>query len=533
MENQVSMFDHDSWCGKTSPAHSVVQAVKISAPSSKKLPKLPTRPPLFLDLRGGWTGAGCIMGDGWSIAWRVLDAQFWGVPQRRRRIALVADFGGSTAPEILFERPGETGDTAQSRTQRKETSGTAKDGVECIPINLQIATRHNALGEGTGMEIGEERQSAYTLQANHSHGVEVGMNQNASGEVRTSDKAYSLSTNSNPSGRNAPLCIQGSMIGRADKNGPQGDGINEDVSFTLNATDRHAVAAFDERQITSPENRSSVDTENPCPSLNTRGSMSVLYPDIARSLTARADSSPCVDRGQNVVVVKTAQTGSNGANVSEGDVAYTLDGANDQTVAINIDENTNTFVEKAGTLQAHSGGGAKNYVSTFSYQALGQYEQNEVCASLRARNDTSSETLVYSRQSIGEYKQNNATGTLDASNDIINKNLIQENFVIRRLTPLECTRLQGYPDDWLDIGGASDTQKYTALGNSIALPPWRYVCRRVCEQIGRRATLGSLFDGIGGFPLIWEEINGKGSAVWGSEINPFCIRVTKERFGEG
>ncbi len=53
-----------------------------------------------------WTKSGCIMGDGWSIAWRVLDAQFWGVPQRRRRIALVADFRGISAPEILFVRRG-------------------------------------------------------------------------------------------------------------------------------------------------------------------------------------------------------------------------------------------------------------------------------------------------------------------------------------------------------------------------------------------------------------------------------------------
>jgi DNA (cytosine-5)-methyltransferase 1 len=56
--------------------------------------------------KGKWTNAGAVMGDGWSIAWRVFDAQFWGVPQRRRRIALVADFGGRTAPEILFERKG-------------------------------------------------------------------------------------------------------------------------------------------------------------------------------------------------------------------------------------------------------------------------------------------------------------------------------------------------------------------------------------------------------------------------------------------
>jgi DNA (cytosine-5)-methyltransferase 1 len=54
--------------------------------------------------KGKWSNSGCIMGNGWSIAWRVFDAQFWGVPQRRRRIALVADFGGRCAQEVLFER---------------------------------------------------------------------------------------------------------------------------------------------------------------------------------------------------------------------------------------------------------------------------------------------------------------------------------------------------------------------------------------------------------------------------------------------
>ena len=76
-------------------------------------------------LEGGakWTPSGCIMGNGWSIAWRVHDAQFWGVPQRRKRIALVADFGGESAPEILFERKGLSGDFEESGTQGKEIAG--------------------------------------------------------------------------------------------------------------------------------------------------------------------------------------------------------------------------------------------------------------------------------------------------------------------------------------------------------------------------------------------------------------------------
>ena len=117
-----------------------------------------------------------------------------------------------------------------------------------------------------------------------------------------------------------------------------------------------------------------------------------------------------------------------------------------------------------------------------------------------------------------------------------------QNMVVRRLTPLECTRLQGYPDGWVDIGDwtdekgkkhkDADSPKYKALGNSIALPFWDWMLRRMARYLPEGATLGSLFDGIAGFPLIWERIHGRGTARWASEIEPFPIAVTKKWFGE-
>ena len=110
---------------------------------------------------------------------------------------------------------------------------------------------------------------------------------------------------------------------------------------------------------------------------------------------------------------------------------------------------------------------------------------------------------------------------------------------VRRLTPIECERLQGYPDEWFDIGEwtdskgkkhqTTDSARYKALGNSIALPPWRFVCRRICEQYDTPTTMGSLFDGIGGFPLIWHEINGADSVPWACEIDEYCKAVTRRR----
>ena len=114
---------------------------------------------------------------------------------------------------------------------------------------------------------------------------------------------------------------------------------------------------------------------------------------------------------------------------------------------------------------------------------------------------------------------------------------------VRRLTPLECERLQGFPDNWTDIGDWVDTKgkkhktadspRFKALGNSIALPFWQFLLDRISDQYpDTTPTLGSLFDGIGGFPLCWERKNGKGSAVWASEIEEFPIAVTKLHFPE-
>ncbi len=114
---------------------------------------------------------------------------------------------------------------------------------------------------------------------------------------------------------------------------------------------------------------------------------------------------------------------------------------------------------------------------------------------------------------------------------------------VRRLTPVECERLQGYPDGWTDIGPwidvggkihkrSSDTARYTALGNSIAPPFWFWLTERIGKYLPAGATLGSLFDGIGGFPLCWEAVHGKGTARWASEIEDFPIAVTRKRFGE-
>lgn len=142
----------------------------------------------------------------------------------------------------------------------------------------------------------------------------------------------------------------------------------------------------------------------------------------------------------------------------------------------------------------------------------------------------------------GQLNQFLMSEKLGALNTMHDQQAVLQNDVVRRLTPLECERAQGFPDRWTDVGDwvdhrgrvrkSSDTARYKALGNSIATPFWMWLLGRISDQCELPATLGSLFDGIGGFPYCWELHNGPGSAVWASEIEEFPIAVTKKRFPE-
>jgi DNA (cytosine-5)-methyltransferase 1 len=195
------------------------------------------------------------------------------------------------------------------------------------------------------------------------------------------------------------------------------------------------------------------------------------------------------------------------------DISYTINTIDRHAVCYGINGDI------AGTLDASC------------YKGCGMREGKErdvVAVAVDCRNGTENET--------NGALQSGAFRSLNCNN------IIRQRYIVRRLTPLECERLQGYPDGWTDIGEWTDTNgkkrqtsdaaRYKALGNSIALPPWKWVLKRLCACYERDATMASLFDGIGGFPYLWEQLNGKGSCLWASEIEEFPIAVTKVRIGE-
>ena len=152
--------------------------------------------------------------------------------------------------------------------------------------------------------------------------------------------------------------------------------------------------------------------------------------------------------------------------------------------------------------------------------------------------------------SVGNWQLNQISmseqcNTLDTMHDkqavLVSPNE-DRKYLIRRISPLEAERLQGYPDGWTDIAPWTDSKgkkhkdaaspRYVALGNSLALPFWDWLTGRISAQYEKQPTLGSLFDGIGGFDLVWSRHNGKESVRFSSEISEFCVAVLKKHFGD-
>lgn len=157
-------------------------------------------------------------------------------------------------------------------------------------------------------------------------------------------------------------------------------------------------------------------------------------------------------------------------------------------------------------------------------------------------NCTSEQPILCSSTKVDEHSGISTDGvgtTLQARED--ERPMVAKTNV-RRLTPGECALLQGFPADWCDIGDwvdengkthkEADSPKYKALGNSICTPFWFWLLRRISAQYERPATLGSLFDGIGGFPYCWARCNGSKYVLWASEIEQFPIAVVKKHFGD-
>lgn len=433
-----------------------------------------------------WGGYHDEVGGRWSVAWRVHDAQHWGVPQRRRRISVVADFGGDTAGEILFERKSVSGDIAESGTARERLAGDAQDGS-----SYAVRIRGGCDGGGKGALVREDKSG--TLGAGNDQTIFCMATQQGGAEVRGDDRAPTLTASAGTSGNNQPVVCAGFKLGNSEQ--ARSIGYAEEQSPTLNAEcggNKPAVVAL--------------DMSHACDVIRDCG-------EVSPSLQARMGT------GGNQVPL--------------------------------------TYQKTTGTLSPGAHAGSYNGQDAYNDMLV---VSSGISPTLRAKaNDPYREDMAAYIASVDcrNFCEGGETnGTLQAKESGVQSlnlnNTVRQNMVVRRLTPLECERLQGFPDHWTDIGEWYDSQtgegywvdnlgkrhktadspRYKALGNSIALPFWDFLAKRISAQYLRPVTMGSLFDGIGGFPLVFERHNGKGTARWASEIEEFPIAVTKLHFGE-
>ena len=353
-----------------------------------------------------WAKAGLITGNDWSIAWRTMDAQYWGVPQHRLRISLVLDLTGVRAGEILFEPESLRGHFAPGITPGQTTAGAIENGAGTADRAFTLKIRSGCEGGGKGALVQTEKSATLsTLQDQTLFAAE-------------------------PTFR-----IQGNTLDRpAD-------------AFALDCRNMTANAELSATLQAKSNNGQSLNYINPvCYAATTEPNM-VICDDCSPAIRSRDYKDPnivCYDARGN----------------DDGKTSPTITGDHNSRIT----DYTSVIIEKI------------------------------------------------------------------------------TRWIVRRLTPTECERLQGYPDGWTDLGEwidskgkthkDADTPRYKALGNSIALPQWYYVLGGIADRSPDNAALGSLFDGIGGFPYVWAQLHAgrKELCVWASEIEEFPIAVTKKWF---
>lgn len=253
--------------------------------------------------------------------------------------------------------------------------------------------------------------------------------------------------------------MQGNGIDRAETAGCNGCGWREGEMYTLNTIDRPAVAF-----AWANSAKAGLSDDETAPTLKAAncGEPAICYPETARALTARHDSSFCVDRGQNVIALAWANSGN--AGLSDGDVAPTIKAArNGEPAVCALDcRNMTGNEELSGTLQAKNEGGfSLNFVNPVVYaqQRIGQYAQDTIGSTEMARDYKSAKDLV------------------------VESSQPPRKYIVRRLTPTECARLQGFPDEWCEGLGGSDSAIYKAYGNGLALPCAYDVMNRIARFV--------------------------------------------------
>lgn len=422
---------------------------------------------------GRWESAGAIiLGNQFSLAWRVMDAQFWGVAQRRKRIFLVADFAGRSAPQILFEQNRLPGYSASSGGQRQGTAASAPgcsdppggtgpigfDGYNgdltgekaaTLGVNCGMSTGRNgvltAFAANQRDEVRDLHDVAAALTAQPGMKQQTfvaGITAKGNGDCFLSEERHTaLSGGGGMPGQGYPAIFTAAFSAGAGASAGS-IGYGEEVSPTLKGT----------------------ASGNCMPSilcLNDQGGSAIACSEnVAGTLRAQEHGhQPLVFENHgidarytgphSVAPTMSARYGTGGNNVplvAEPDTIFCITGNAIDRQPMNGGNGIGYQQGIAYTLTA------TDHHAVFSRQRVDVFKSNEVVSTQSARQHKDATDLVVDM----DEPDNSASAPRGAS-----------VLLIRRLTPLECERLQGFPDGWTDIEGASDSARYKALGNAI------------------------------------------------------------------
>ena len=404
-----------------------------------------------------WENAGRIMGDGFSIAWRLLDAQYWGVPQRRQRIYLVADFDGGSAGKILFESEGLSGYSAQGFKSWQNAA--------------------NGITEG----IGETGSQDSLMFENHSQDTRY------RGPLVV---AQTVSSTYGTGGNNQPFVVQTPKTLKVRcgcEGGGKGALVQDNLSATLSTNNDQTL--FQPRAYgVCAKNSNSMKSDNP--------NSGFYEADTSRCLDANGGNPTCNQGGIAVIEGNGSRPSHRGDGYKESDVMYTLNATEQHAVA---------FAEVHATLSANDGpkgpssqmmkNPEENFVGEVSY-GIGRPAMNQgYNAKFSFQIEEEVEPTLVASGASGvahpRFSSSKASFFTEANEECANTLVATDykdppivndgdeiDYIVRRLTPTECARLQGFPDWWCDGIGIPDP-----TDEDIA--KWREVFETHAKAIGK------------------------------------------------
>lgn len=530
---------------------------------------------------GRWGPAGAaILGDGFSLAWRVLDAQFWGVAQRRRRIFLVADFGGLTAPEILFKQDSLPGDPAAGGGEGKGTAAAAQGGADgagraCLtPWDVQSRRIFGESGTWPALYGGDggghgylqtEEPSGAMLCLNDQGGERMDVTEDVAATLRAGMGSHQPLVAQPGEGDVRPAAISSFHVNQRDEVIDLG-GISGALMATRNMQMQTFVTELPAFGVASKGNGDCFLTPGRHASLTGGGQAGQGYPCVLclndqggsqmhltedRTGTLRAqehghqplvfdnhgqdsrfrgpvgisqtvsagfgmggNNQPLVlasqqghaGIGEGICPTITSAAGTSGNNqpvlfenrsmdwgsygsmdITAQDPGRKQDGSSIRQEALCIAGN---IIDR----QPKNGGNGLGCQPDISY-TLTATDHHAVFSPQGARPDgAGGQTPAEEKNEDGEGTYQETVGSLcrgdekGVGNQYVSQDkcIVGKRNLIRRLTPLECERLQGFPDGWTDIPGASDSARYKALGNSVAIPCVDFVLRGIAYFLRKR-----------------------------------------------